>query len=474
MDQIPQEHLKLFKTVSKAAKLCNQPVYVIGGYVRDYLLERKSSANFADIDFVTVGSGIKLAQQVAELLEIDRVNTFKKFGTAHLRFNSFDLEFVGARTESYREDSRKPAVEEGSLEDDQRRRDFTINALSFSLNEENFGELVDPFDGLKDLKAGLIRTPIDAAQTFSDDPLRMMRAIRFATELDFSIAPKTYAGILESADRISIISQERITEELNKILSAPIPSKGFVYLFNTGLLNHIIPELVNLHGVEIREGVGHKDNFWHTLQVLDNVAEVSDDLWLRWAALLHDIAKPPTKRFVRGIGWTFHGHDALGSKWVKKIFRRLSLPMDDRMRYVQKLVRLHLRPIALVDEEVTDSAIRRLIVESGEDLEDLMTLCRADITSRNDKKVRRFLKNFDLVEKKVHQVAEKDRLRNWQPPIDGKEIMQTLNLTEGPAVGKIKKAIEQAILDGKIPNEHDAAHEYMLQIKDEYLDHESS
>lgn len=474
MDQIPQEHLSLFKTISKAGKLCNQPVYVIGGYVRDNLLKRNTSANFADIDFVTVGSGIKLAQKVAELLDINNVNTFRKFGTAHLRYKKFDLEFVGARTESYREDSRKPIVEEGSLEDDQRRRDFTINALSYSLNEQNFGELIDPFDGLKDLKAGLIRTPIDAAQTFSDDPLRMLRAIRFATELDFSIAPKTYTGILESADRIAIISQERITEELNKILSAPIPSKGFIYLFNTGLLNHILPELSNLHGVEIREGIGHKDNFWHTLQVLDNTAEVSENLWLRWAALLHDIAKPPTKRFVKGTGWTFHGHDALGAKWVKKIFRRLSLPLDERMRYVQKLVRLHLRPIALVDEEVTDSAVRRLIIEAGDNLEDLMTLCRADITSRNDKKVRRFLKNFDLVEQKVHEVAEKDRLRNWQPPIDGKEIMETLDLKEGPAVGKIKKAIEQAILDGEISNDHEAAYNYMLQIKDQYLKHESS
>lgn len=474
MDQIPQEHLSIFKTISKAGRLCEQPVYVIGGYVRDYLLKRLNQTSYADIDFVTVGSGIKLAQKVGELLNVDNVSTFRKFGTAHLRYKHFDLEFVGARTESYRNDSRKPIVESGSLEDDQRRRDFTINALSFSLNEDNFGELIDPFNGLQDLKAGLIRTPIDAVQTFSDDPLRMLRAIRFATELDFSIAPKTYAGIIESADRITIISQERITDELNKILAAPIPSKGFVYLFNTGLLNHILPELANLHGVEIREGIGHKDNFWHTLQVLDNVAEVSGNLWMRWAALLHDIAKPPTKRFVKGIGWTFHGHDALGAKWVKKIFRRLSLPMDERMRFVQKLVRLHLRPIALVDEEVTDSAIRRLIVEAGEDLENLMNLCRADITSRNDRKVRRFLKNFDHVEKKIEEVAEKDRLRNWQPPIDGHEIMQALNIKEGPEIGKIKKAIENAILEGEIPNDHDAAYEYMLKIKDQFLNHESS
>ncbi len=474
MDQIPREHLSIFKTISKAGRLCEQPVYVIGGYVRDYLLKRLNQTNYADIDFVTVGSGIKLAQKVGELLDVDNVSTFRKFGTAHLRYKNFDLEFVGARTESYRNDSRKPIVESGTLEDDQRRRDFTINALSFSLNEENFGELIDPFNGLQDLKAGLIRTPIDAVQTFSDDPLRMLRAIRFATELDFSIAPKTYAGIIESADRITIISQERITDELNKILAAPIPSKGFVYLFNTGLLNHILPELADLHGVEIREGIGHKDNFWHTLQVLDNVAEVTDNLWMRWAALLHDIAKPPTKRFVKGIGWTFHGHDALGAKWVKKIFRRLSLPMDERMRFVQKLVRLHLRPIALVDEEVTDSAIRRLIVEAGDDLEDLMILCRADITSRNDRKVRRFLKNFDHVEKKIEEVAEKDRLRNWQPPIDGHEIMLALNIKEGPEIGKIKKAIENAILEGEIPNDHDAAYEYMMKIKDQYLKHESS
>lgn len=472
MEQLPQHHISLFKTISKAGRECEQPVYVIGGYVRDYFLDRLDKE--PDIDFVTVGSGIKLAKKVAELLKVKNVSTFKRFGTAHLRYKYFDLEFVGARTESYNSDSRKPFVEKGTLEDDQMRRDFTINAMSFSLNEENFGTLIDPFEGLSDLQAGIIRTPIDAVRTFSDDPLRMMRGIRFATELDFTIAPETLKGINDSADRITIISQERITEELNKIIAAPVPSKGFAYLFHSGLLKHIFPELHNLQGVEVRQGISHKDNFWHTLQVLDNVAEVSDDLWLRWAALLHDIAKPPTKRFSESTGWTFHGHDALGAKWVKKIFRKLSLPMDERMRYVQKLVRLHLRPIALVDEVVTDSAIRRLIVEAGDALDDLMILCRADITSRNDKKVRRFLKNFDKVEEKIEEVAKKDRLRNWQPPIDGHIIMKALNISEGPEIGKIKKAIEEAILDGKIPNEYNAAYDYMMEIKDQYLDHESS
>lgn len=472
MEQLPNGHRTLFKKISEAGKLCNQPVYVIGGYVRDYYLNRLDKE--PDIDFVTVGSGIKLAGKVAEMLNVKNVSTFKRFGTAHLSYNTFDLEFVGARIESYNPDSRKPVVEKGTLEDDQKRRDFTINAMSFSLNQADFGKLIDPFDGLSDLKAGLIRTPIDSVQTFSDDPLRMMRGIRFATQLDFAIAPETYQGILESADRIKIISQERITDELNKILASPVPSKGFTYLFKTGLLSHILPELENLHGVEVREGITHKDNFWHTLQVLDNVAEMSDNLWLRWAALLHDIAKPPTKKFSKSVGWTFHGHDALGAKWVKKIFRKLSLPLDERMQYVQKLVRLHLRPIALVDEEVTDSAIRRLIVEAGEDLDDLMNLCRADITSRNDKKVRRFLKNFDRVEEKVNDVAEKDRLRNWQPPIDGHEIMKALNIQQGPEIGQIKKAIEEAILEGEIPNDHDAAYEYMMKIKDQYLNHEST
>lgn len=460
---------KIFNIISDAGEQCGQPVYVIGGFVRDYYLGRLKDNLPPDIDFVTVGSGILLAQKVAALLETKKISVFKKFGTAQVSYGDIDLEFVGARRESYNRESRKPVVEDGSLEDDQLRRDLTINAMSWSLQKKNFGELIDPFEGMQDLKNGIVRTPRDPEITFSDDPLRMMRAIRFATQLDFEIEKSTLEGIKAQASRLEIISAERISVELNKILLSPKPSKGFYVLSETGLLKHFLPEMEKLHGVEIVNGIGHKDNFKHTLQVLDNTAENSENLWLRWAALLHDIAKPPTKKFSETAGWTFHGHEVLGAKWVRRIFRRLALPLDDRMRYVQKLVRLHLRPIALVDEIVTDSAIRRLIFDAGDDIDDLMQLCRADITSKNDRKVKRFLRNFDSVEQKIKEVEEKDRVRNWKPPIDGLEIMQLLNLKPGKEVGIVKKAIEEAILDGIIPNSHEAAKNYMLENKDQLL-----
>lgn len=473
MENISNSHRNIFQAVSKAGEACGQQVFVVGGYVRDYYLQRLRGSG-ADMDFVTIGSGITLAKKAAGILGIKDVAVFKNFGTAHVRIKDFDLEFVGARKESYQRDSRKPIIENGTLEDDQLRRDFTINALSWSLNKSDYGVLRDPFDGLSDLRNKLIRTPVDPDITFSDDPLRMLRAIRFATQLSFDIEEKTFKSIIKSAKRIGIISQERIVDELNKIIQSPVPSVGFAHLFKTGLLEIIFPELYNLRGVEVINGVRHKDNFWHTLQVLDNVAMKSDNLWLRWAAILHDIAKPPTKRFSPGIGWTFHGHDALGASWTKKIFRRFCLPLDERMRYVQKLVRLHLRPIALVDEIVTDSAIRRLIVEAGDDLDDLMLLCRADITSKNTRKVKKYLENFDAVERKVNEVAEKDRLRNWKPPISGNEIMEALNLEPGPQIGQIKNAIEEAIMEGEIPNDHQAAYDYMLKIKDQILEPNNS
>ncbi|MEX2403904.1 MAG: HD domain-containing protein [Balneolales bacterium] len=469
MENISKLHRNIFEAISKAGENCQQQVFIVGGYVRDYYLHRLKE-NVGDMDFVTIGSGIKLARRAAELLGTKDISVFKNFGTAHVRYGNFDLEFVGARKESYERNSRKPIVEDGTLEDDQLRRDFTINALTWSLNKGDFGKLRDPFGGLHDLKDQLIRTPVDPDITFSDDPLRMLRAIRFATQLDFEIEEKTLKSIKKSAKRIEIISQERIVDELNKIIMCPVPSVGFSHLFKTGLLEIIFPELYNLRGVDEINGIRHKDNFWHTLQVLDNITVKSDNLWLRWAAILHDIAKPPTKRFSPVAGWTFHGHDALGARWAKGIFRRFSLPMDGRLRYIQKLVRLHLRPIALVDEIVTDSAIRRLIVEAGDDLDDLMTLCRADITSKNTRKVKQYLRNFDAVEQKVNEVAEKDRLRNWKPPITGNEIMEALQLGPGPQVGVIKKAIEEAIMEGEIPNEHQAAWDYMLKIKDQALE----
>lgn len=468
MQNIHPKHKKVFDNISAAGAAVDQEVYVVGGYVRDYYLDRLSDEAM-DIDFVTVGPGIKLARAVADRLDADNLSVFKKFGTAQVKWEGLDLEFVGARKESYRRSSRKPIVEEGTLKDDQLRRDFTINALSWSLNKNSFGELLDPFEGIQDLRKQLIRTPVDPLETFDDDPLRMMRAVRFATQLNFDIEEQTYRAIEKMAPRLEIISKERLLDELNKIILAPKPSIGFALLFKTGLLEQFFPEMCKLHGVKEVRGVRHKDNFWHTLKVLDNVAEMSDDLWLRWAAIMHDIAKPVTQRFEPGTGWTFHGHDAIGAKWVKTIFRRLGLPLDERMRYVKKLVRLHLRPIALVSNEVTDSAIRRLIYEAGDDIDDLMMLCRADITSKNDRKVKQYNKNFDRVEKKIAEVEEKDRLRKWKNPIGGEEIMEALGIDPGPTVGEIKDAVREAILDGEIPNEHDAAYEYMMKIKDKYV-----
>jgi tRNA nucleotidyltransferase (CCA-adding enzyme) len=468
LQDISPKHKKVFQIISEAGEAIGQDAYVIGGYVRDYYLDRLYSKQM-DIDFVTIGSGIKLARNVADKLKADNLSVFKKFGTAHIQYKDLDLEFVGARKESYRRSSRKPIVEEGSLEDDQLRRDFTINALSWSLNKDNYGTLLDPFKGIQDLQKKLIRTPVDPEKTFDDDPLRMMRAVRFAAQLDFHIEEETFQAIKKRAPRLKIISKERLLDELNKIVAVPEPSIGFGLLFKIGLLEQFFPEMVKLQGVKKVRGIRHKDNFWHTLKVLDNVAVMSENLWLRWAAIMHDIAKPATQRFEPGTGWTFHGHDAIGAKWVKSIFRRLGLPLDERMRYVKKLVRLHLRPIALVSDEVTDSAIRRLIYEAGDDIDDLLLLCRADITSKNDRKVQQYNRNFDKVEKKIAEVEEKDRVRNWKNPIGGDEIMESLDISPGPVIGEIKTAIKEAILDGMIPNEHDAAFAYMMEIKDEFV-----
>jgi len=462
---IPERHRAIFKSIEEAAESLGQRVFVIGGYVRDYYLKNRESET-KDIDFVTVGSGIKLARKVAEKLNTSDISVFKRFGTAQIKYNDLDLEFVGARKESYRRNSRKPIVEDGTLEDDQLRRDLTINALSWCLNPDSIGVLHHLFESIQDLKNELIRTPINPEKTFDDDPLRMMRAVRFATQLDFSIEDETMNAIKKMAPRLSIISKERIIEELNKIVMASKPSLGFALLLESKLLVEFFPEMVNLKGVDEKKGQRHKDNFWHTLKVLDNVAEVSDNLWLRWAAVMHDIAKPDTKKFIKGTGWTFHGHDAVGAKWVPRIFRRLGLPLDDRMKYVQKLVRLHLRPIALVSDEVSDSAVRRLIYEAGDEIDDLMTLCRADITSKNEWRVQKYLKNFDRVEKKIQEVEEKDRIRKWKNPISGEEIMNVLDVRPGPIVGEVKETIKNAILDGEIPNEHDEAYKYLLQIKD--------
>ncbi len=466
---IPKEHKAIFKTIGEAADSLDQRVFVVGGYVRDYYLNRRSEAS-KDIDFVTVGSGIQLAEEVGKKLGSSNISIFKQFGTAQVKHNDLDLEFVGARKESYRRNSRKPIVEDGTLEDDQLRRDLTINALSWCLNPDAFGVLHDPFEGIQDLQNKIIRTPIDPEKTFDDDPLRMMRAIRFATQLDFNIEKQTMNAIKKMAPRLAIISKERIIDELNKIVLAQKPSIGFALLLETNLLKQFFPEMVDLKGVEEVKGQRHKDNFWHTLKVLDNTAEVSDDLWLRWAAIMHDIAKPPTKKFVKGTGWTFHGHDAVGAKWVPRIFRRLGLPLDDRMKYVQKLVRLHLRPIALASEEVSDSAIRRLIFEAGDEIDDLMTLCRADITSKNEWKVQKYLNNFDRVEQKIETVEEKDRIRKWKNPISGEEIMKVLDTKPGPIVGEVKDRIKDAILDGEIPNDHDKAFQYLLRLKTELID----
>lgn len=468
MQNIPKKHQTVFSIISEAAQELECPVYVVGGYVRDYYLGRSKSGDI-DIDFVTVGSGINLARKVSGKIKDSTLAVYKQFGTAQVKTGDLELEFVGARKESYRKNSRKPLVEDGTLEDDQLRRDLTINALSWSLNKEDYGALNDPFNGMNDLEQSLIRTPIDPEKTFDDDPLRMMRAIRFASQLNFRIEEKTFDAITEMSERINIISKERIIEELNKIILSDNPSLGFTMLFKTGLLEEFFPEMHNLQGVKEVKGVRHKDNFWHTLQVLDNIIEMDADLWLRWAAIMHDIAKPPTQRFHHEAGWTFHGHDALGAKWTKKIFRRLGLPLDERMRYVRKLVRLHLRPIALVSDEVSDSAIRRLIYEAGDDIDDLMKLCRADVTTKNDYKQERYQKNFDYVERRIQEVEEKDRIRKWKNPLSGEEIMEALGIEPSRTVGDVKDAVKEAILNGDIPNDHDAAFKFMMEHKDDFL-----
>jgi poly(A) polymerase len=455
---------RIFQLVSDSAAQLNLEAYVIGGFVRDLLLKRDSK----DIDIVCMGSGIALAEHVASNIGGDvHVTTFKNFGTAMLKFKDLEIEFVGARKESYQRESRKPMVENGTLEDDQNRRDFTINALALSLNKNNFGELLDPFGGLEDLKKKIIRTPLDPEITFSDDPLRIMRAIRFASQLSFDISAETFEAIVRNTERLSIVSMERISEELNKIILSKQPSYGFKLLFQSGILEKIFPELIALQGVETIENKSHKDNFYHTLQVLDNTAKESDDLWLRWAAILHDIAKPATKRFDKKIGWTFHGHEDRGAKMVPGIFRRLKLPLNEKMKMVVNLVKLHLRPIALVKETVTDSAIRRLMFEAGEDIHSLMILCRADVTSKNNVKVKKYLENFDKVEKKIAEVQEKDNLRNFQPVVTGEDIMKIFDMKPSKVIGEIKSDLREAILEGEVENNYDEVFQYMLKIAKE-------
>jgi len=457
-----KEHLqhRVFAIISNIAQAHHLEVFAIGGFVRDSILKRPCK----DIDIVVKGSGISLAEQVAAAIGPGcQVTVFKNFGTAMLHFDDYEIEFVGARKESYHADSRKPAVEEGTLEDDQNRRDFTINALAISLQKHNYGELIDPFGGLNDIKKRILRTPLDPDITFSDDPLRMMRAIRFATQLNFTIWPETFEAIKKNKERIHIISKERIITELNKIVLSPVPSIGFDLLDQSGLLEIIFPQFAALKGVEIVGNKGHKDNFYHTLEVLDKISLNTDKLWLRWAALLHDIAKPVVKKYVAGSGWTFHGHEAKGSQMVYEIFKMLKLPLNEKMKYVQNLVFLHLRPIALVEDTVTDSAVRRLLFEAGDNIDDLMMLCEADITSKNIKKVERFLKNFEIVRQKLAEIEEKDRLRNWQPPISGEIIMETFGLPACKEVGIIKTTIREAILDGTIGNNYDEAYQFMLQ-----------
>ncbi|MBT2622775.1 HD domain-containing protein [Chryseobacterium sp. ISL-6] len=454
------KNLKLFKIISEVAARNNQSVYIVGGYVRDLLMKRKAST---DIDFVTEQSGIELAQSVAE--EIDpklKVSVFKTYGTAMIKYRDLELEFVGARKESYTENSRKPEVEGGTLEDDQKRRDFTINAMAISLNKDNFGELIDPFNGIEDLEKKILRTPLEPVQTYSDDPLRMMRAIRFASTLQFTIEENSLLAISQEVERIKIVSMERIMVEFNKIMMSEKPSIGLSLLGQTGLLKYIIPELIELKGVEEVEGQTHKDNFYHTLEVVDNISLNTDKLWLRWAALLHDIGKAPTKKFVEGTGWTFHGHEFLGSKMAKTLFQRLKLPLGPDLKYVQKMVKLSSRPIALITDDASDSALRRLLFDAGEDMEDLFTLCKADITTKNSKKQDKFKRNFEYVAVKIKEVEEKDQVRNFQPPISGEEIMVMFDLKPGREIGILKEKVKEAILEGEILNDHDEAKRFVI------------
>lgn len=451
----------IFKIISEASEQLGTDSYVIGGFVRDFLLNLGDSK---DVDIVAIGSGIDLAKQVAhQLPKKPKVQIFKTYGTAMLRYQDIEVEFVGARKESYNENSRNPVVENGTLEDDQNRRDFTINALALSLNNDNYGKLLDPFNGIEDLTNGIIRTPLDPDITYSDDPLRMMRAIRFATQLNFQIETRSLEAIGRNKERIKIITNERIVTELNKILESELPSKGFILLEKTGLLDYILPELTALKGIDEKEGQTHKDNFYHTLEVVDNISKNTDDLWLRWAALLHDIGKAPTKKFSKKAGWTFHAHEFVGAKMVYKLFKRLKMPLNDKMKFVQKMVYMSSRPIALVDNDVTDSAVRRLVFDAGDYVEDLMTLCEADITTKNPKKFKKYHNNFKVVRDKIVEVEERDHVRNFQPPVSGEEIMETFNLRPSREIGIIKEAIKEAILEGIIPNEHDAAFDLMLK-----------
>jgi poly(A) polymerase len=451
--------LEIFKIISQASQQLRVESYVIGGFVRDFFLKRGTAK---DIDIVATGSGIDLAEKVASLLSNKpKVQIFKTYGTAMLRYKDVEIEFVGARKESYSEESRNPQVSEGTLQDDQNRRDFTINALALSLNEDDFGELLDPFNGMEDLENGVLRTPLNPDITYSDDPLRMMRAIRFASQLNFTIEENSLAAISKNAERLEIITRERIVDELNKIMSSKKPSVGFLLLEETKLLQQIIPELIDLKGVEEVEGQKHKDNFYHTLEVVDNISEYTEDVWLRWAALLHDIGKAPTKKFSKKVGWTFHSHEFVGSKMVNKLFQRLKMPMNNKMKFVQKMVLLSSRPIVLATD-VTDAAVRRLVFDAGDDINSLMTLCEADITTKNPKKFKRYHQNFEEVRSKIKEVEERDRVRNFQPPVSGEEIIKAFNLKPCREIGQIKEAIKEAILEGQIPNEHEACYDFML------------